>query len=1069
MSAPALVRPAGPTLRIGDRFYPVLLPRLSDPRLHLASVIVSLQVLGQVAFEFRLSIAQILVSLLTCAVLEFAITFRRQHVIMWPASALLTGNGVAFILRVPGTEHGDWWSMRGWWIFAGTAAVSLLSKHVIRFRGHHIFNPSNFGLVLCFVILGSTRADPLAFWWGPMSPWMVLALTLIVAGGLTILSRIGLLGIAVCFWLAFVAGIAVLAASGHVMTASWHLGPITGWALWRVLVFSPEVMVFMFFMITDPKTTPEGRGARRAYAVAIALLAVLLIAPQTTEFWTKVVLLGSLTIVCAVRPLLGAVRSTSVGAAIGARLPASRPALGAAALVAAAGFAGILVLAGLHARPAVMAVPAVAASVHLPAVTVASSQGVASRIDPAAARQIARDVVADLRIEGDALRRRQTARASESSDGPRLADIWRRIRVPAGGAVAVPTYTIDRMHVSVESGDRQGPPLVLADIAGTMHFTTYAGTPPAVAQRTDPTAFEQTLELELDVAHGRYLIVGARGTALPGLGTAQSATGAAQAPLTAASFGGVQLKDVAAQVGIDFRQGAFRFQADPTDPAAMMGGGVCWLDYDHDGWMDLFAVNSYSEREQDEWQRRGGLPRSALFHNVHGRFVDVSSTSGANVALRGTGCVAADFNGDGHTDLYVTAASGGALLWNTGHGTFTEGSVAAGLPQYDWHSGAAVSDVNGDGRPDLFIAGYASPNVPLDGSAGGFPSNVMGVRDLLYLNEGPDTHGHSRFREVGVQAGLESKTLAHGLGAVFTDVNGDGRPDLYVANDTDPNQLYVNVPVPGGAKTDPAGLGFRFVDRARKLGVADAGAGMGIAAADYSLDGHADVVVTNSHLQLHAVYRSNPTEQGAPGFRDARIDFVSAFDTSLAGWGVSWIDLDNDGNLDLAIANGAIPVLHPKRDVERIQVLENLAATGRPGQFADAGALVGLSTTRRVIGRGLAAADYDNDGRVDIAVNTIGGHLVLLHNTGADGHWLEVGTSVFAPGAVITAVLPNGRRLVREVQAGSSYLSSEDPRAHFGLGKATTVSVLTVRFPNGTERRLDNVAADRIITVAPSG
>ena len=118
---------------------------------------------------------------------------------------------------------------------------------------------------------------------------------------------------------------------------------------------------------------------------------------------------------------------------------------------------------------------------------------------------------------------------------------------------------------------------------------------------------------------------------------------------------------------------------------------------------------------------------------------------------------------------------------------------------------------------------------------------------------------------------------------------------------------------------------------------------------------------------------------------------------------------------------------------------------------------------------GLAAADYDNDGRVDIAINTIGGKLVLLHNTGARGHWLEVDTGVFAPGAVITAVLPNGRRLVREVQAGSSYLSSEDPRAHFGLGKATTVSVLTVRFPNGTERRLDNVAADRIITVAPSG
>src|SRR6476469_6809657 len=176
MSAPALVRPPGPALRIGDRLYPVLLPRLSDPRLHLASVIISLQVLGQVAFGFRLSIAQILISLLTCAVLEFAITFRKQHVLMWPASALLTGNGVAFILRVPGTEHGDWWSMRGWWIFAATAAVSLLSKHVIKIGGRHIFNPSNIGLVLCFLILPARLAEPLDFWWSPMTAWMVLAL-----------------------------------------------------------------------------------------------------------------------------------------------------------------------------------------------------------------------------------------------------------------------------------------------------------------------------------------------------------------------------------------------------------------------------------------------------------------------------------------------------------------------------------------------------------------------------------------------------------------------------------------------------------------------------------------------------------------------------------------------------------------------------------------------------------------------------------------------------------------------------------------------------------------------------
>src|SRR5512134_2833007 len=193
MGAPVVADASRPTLRIRGTHYPVLLPTWRDPRLHLAAVIVSLQVLGQVAFDFRLSIAQILVALLTCAVLEVGIAFRGQRVLMWPASALLTGNGVAFILRVPGTEHGDWWSLNGWWIFAGTAAVALLSKYVIRIRGGHVFNPSNFGLVLCFLLLGPERADPLDLWWGPMSAWMALALAVIVVGGLAILSRLHLL------------------------------------------------------------------------------------------------------------------------------------------------------------------------------------------------------------------------------------------------------------------------------------------------------------------------------------------------------------------------------------------------------------------------------------------------------------------------------------------------------------------------------------------------------------------------------------------------------------------------------------------------------------------------------------------------------------------------------------------------------------------------------------------------------------------------------------------------------------------------------------------------------------
>src|SRR5581483_8946802 len=172
--------------------YPVVLPKLRDPRLHLAATITSLQVLGQVAFNFRLSIAQILMCLGTVAVIEIAITAWKQHVLMWPASALLTGNGVAFVLRVVGTRHGDWWSTRGWWIFVATAAGSLLSKYVIAWKGEHVFNPSNIGLVVVFLALGRSRVEPLDFWWGPMSWWMVLALAIIVSGGFLILSRLKL-------------------------------------------------------------------------------------------------------------------------------------------------------------------------------------------------------------------------------------------------------------------------------------------------------------------------------------------------------------------------------------------------------------------------------------------------------------------------------------------------------------------------------------------------------------------------------------------------------------------------------------------------------------------------------------------------------------------------------------------------------------------------------------------------------------------------------------------------------------------------------------------------------------
>ena len=197
MNASTLAGSARPTLRIRGTEYPILLPKVRDPRLHLAFVIITLQVLGQAAFGFQLSIAQILVSLVTCALIEFAITFHQQRVIMWPASALLTGNGVAFILRVPGTPHGDWWSLNGWWIFAGTAAVvDPLQARDPDSRASHL-QPVELRPRALLRAARCAHADPLAFWWGPMSPWMVLALAVILVGAFAILSRLHLLAIAV--------------------------------------------------------------------------------------------------------------------------------------------------------------------------------------------------------------------------------------------------------------------------------------------------------------------------------------------------------------------------------------------------------------------------------------------------------------------------------------------------------------------------------------------------------------------------------------------------------------------------------------------------------------------------------------------------------------------------------------------------------------------------------------------------------------------------------------------------------------------------------------------------------
>ncbi len=1036
MSAQAAPASSGLSLSFRGRSYPVLLPKLSDPRLHLAAVIITLQVLGQVAFGFRLSITQILLSIGTCAVLEVGITLRSQQVLMWPASAMLTGNGVAFVLRVPGTEHGDWWSFNGWYIFVGTAAFALLSKYLIRVRGRHIFNPSNIGLVVCFLLLGPEHAEPLDFWWGPMSGWLALALIVIVGGGLAILVRLKLLIIAVGFWVSFALGIALLAATGHAMTARWHLGPITGPYFWWVLITSPEILVFMFFMITDPKTTPKSRRGRLIYAVSVGLLAALLIAPAKTEFWSKVAVLGALAIVCAARPLLERMPSIRF----------ERRRLAAVAAVVLVGYTGAIAAAGNRARPETLA-PPLQNTGRLPQLTILPSKGVETVLDRATARRIAGDLVADLGVETSALANRRQQALYGGTIGDALYALQAQLN--ATGDLAVPAYRLDRMRVWLERGHGQGAAIAVAAVDGTRQVSAYRDVA-AVVRRDAPAQFHQTIELQLE--QGRWLVAHIRG-ARPVAEPPAVKQSPALLTATARAFAGTRLTNVAAQAGVDFTQDDFHFGVS-NDVHSMMGGGVCWLDYNNDGRLDLFAVNSYSDADVATWNAHGGLPRSALFENVGGgHFVNVGSRSHADPAVQGNGCVAGDFNGDGYTDLLVTTNTYNVLLWNNGNGTFSDGTHAAGIDAFGtfgWHTGAAVADVNGDGRPDIFVSGYADVNAPSMNNSGGFPLNFQAFRDLLYLNEGTDAHGHSRFKDVSLAAGIEKAHVDHSLGAVFTDVNGDGRPDLYVANDLDPNRLYVNEP--GGP------LGFHFVQQGAQWRVADPNAGMGVAAQDYSGDGRPDVFVTNSRGQGHAAFRST----GASAFANARPVFAAAVGRDATGWGASWVDLTNSGRLDLLLANGAIPVTNLKRDAGAVQVLGNLGS-----RFSDAGHAVGLGPVPLVNGRGLAAADYDNDGRVDIAINSIGGKLILLHNTGASGHWLEVSLKPLAPGALVTAVLPDGTRLVHEVQAGSSYLSSEDPRAHFGLGKATTVKELTVRWPGGHVTQQQNVPADRIVTLTP--
>jgi Na+-translocating ferredoxin:NAD+ oxidoreductase RnfD subunit len=473
------------TLTLGGATYPVILPDTRDPRLHVAAVIITIHVLGQFGLGFRVTVPQILAAIVTCAVLEVAITFHRRRAFVWPASAMLTGSGVALILRVPGTPD-DAWSTHKWYVFAGVAAFSLLTKYVIRNRGSHVFNPSNIGLVVAFVVLGSTRVEPLDFWWAPLNAWMLVVYAVILVGGLLITTRLRLLAAAATFWITLAAGVGVLAASGHCMTARWAFAPVCGYDFWRVIVTSPEVLIFVFFMLTDPKTVPAGRVGRVAFGFLVAVASTLLMAPQTDEFGTKVALLGGLVVMCAVRPVVDRLLPVAQSEADDPRRFAIHGG------VLRNGIAGVAVL--------VVALGIVAAGTPARGVVVPGAEDVLGRvphdIDPATLPPISVDqavidwnheitgpgvqeivltLAENLELERQAVVRADPAILDAVDHGDRLDEMKSRVDgAAATGTAVVERYQIDAVNVTLLVPFGQQTSLSLGlDSRGTVTEETY--------------------------------------------------------------------------------------------------------------------------------------------------------------------------------------------------------------------------------------------------------------------------------------------------------------------------------------------------------------------------------------------------------------------------------------------------------------------------------------------------------------------------------------------------------------------------------------------------------------------